>query len=552
MILWVALLMSHYCLSLNGAAAENTALERIEKCTTRCSQGLHCRPKPDNLFSPPCQNTPEGLNASTVFLNVSFSTVMSCEGKQKCSLHLRIKTVLQLTENFRGVSFCTTTAGMMGNCQTIGFTRTSRQRMSGQQVHVENDCTDVSPNQQVQVTVKTLPDYCDITWKGTYDAPECTSEDLRRHVPECITGRLSYDVDTERKELSISVSDMLEDYNYYLRLCLKDFICVGTGASKLIKKEEPVKRTTLSYTRLLPCLCIEGWSATVDAPRVQVCPFKDRIEELWDGVNFDPMEQTLSWEPTCPVTAIVSLCYKGENDICVGLPHASQNVSREKIIFAKVDPHPQLCIKFTAAFQSWIRCPFAAGRFQAWEVVMRRHKGHEEVKVVSQTAASFSVGLCAKAAGSAKCQIKEKHTVHVEKNKAVGLNLTDEQFNSCLQVKRLDVNYAVPVIYCPDKCNESSCHRANIASEACWDFTWVVIPAGVCLSGVIIVTLVLHVLLTEYQRRKQKTHGSEKQMDPAFDCVVPALQTQTGLHGGILIPDSPQCGNPEKANLISD
>lgn len=40
--------------------------------------------------------------------------------------------------------------------------------------------------------------------------------------------------------------------------------------------------------------------------------------------------------------------------------------------------------------------------------------------------------------------------------------------------------------------------------------------------------------------------------DPAFDCVVPALQTKPVLHKGVLMLDSPQCGNTEKANLISD
>lgn len=38
-------------------------------------------------------------------------------------------------------------------------------------VEVENDCTDISPSQHVQVTVKTVPSYCGVTWKGTYDAP---------------------------------------------------------------------------------------------------------------------------------------------------------------------------------------------------------------------------------------------------------------------------------------------------------------------------------------------------------------------------------------------
>lgn len=94
----------------------------------------------------------------------------------------------------------------------------------------------------------------------------------------------------QRKQLSVSVSDMLEDHDYHLRLCHRDFICVGTGAHVLvspsiywklrllngtrmpkkdglfchkslftfqIKKEEPAKSVTLPYTRPLPCLCIE-------------------------------------------------------------------------------------------------------------------------------------------------------------------------------------------------------------------------------------------------------------------------------------------------------
>lgn len=92
------------------------------------------------------------------------------------------------------------------------------------QVEVETDCIDVSPNQQVQVTMKTVPSYCGISWASTYHTPGkskcmikhthtlsggividvrevlscldavfllsstgCTHKDLRRHVPECIS-----------------------------------------------------------------------------------------------------------------------------------------------------------------------------------------------------------------------------------------------------------------------------------------------------------------------------------------------------------------------------
>lgn len=51
--------------------------------------------------------------------------------------------------------------------------------------------------------------------------------------------------------------------------------------------------------------------------------------------------------------------------------------------------------------------------FPAWEVVVRRQLGHEEVKMLAQTTATFSVGLCVKSAESGLCQITEIHTVHV-------------------------------------------------------------------------------------------------------------------------------------------
>ncbi|XP_034528976.1 putative interleukin-17 receptor E-like isoform X1 [Notolabrus celidotus] len=506
MILFVALLMSSCCLGLNGASG----LERIEKCGTKCSKGLRCKSKPDYIFHPVCQNPAEGLDTSSIFQNISLSTVMRCEGRQKCSLHLRIHTTLQLSESITGLSICTVTEGMMSNCQIISLKRASNQRQSGLQVEVEHDCTEISPNQSVKVTMETVPSYCGITWIGTHKAPGCSSKDLQRNVPECITGRLSYNVNPQRKELSVSVSDMLEDHNYHLRLCKKDFICTDTGAYALIKKEEPVKSATFPFSRPLPCLCIEGWSAVTDAPRVQVCPFKERVEELWFGINFDPLEETLSWEPPCRVSAVVGLCQKREDGLCMDLPHASQNASRAKISFTKVDPHPQLCMKFTTWSQSWTRCPFANARFQAWEFAVTRYQGHEGVEIMSQITADFSVELCAKSDESDECRITNAHTVHVEKHQAAGLNLKGEFCNTCLQAKRMGVEFAVTVIRCLDDCNKSWSLSSVISSQPSEPLTWVIVTVGVCLSGVIIITLVLHILLTAPPGKELKERHQDR------------------------------------------
>lgn len=55
----------------------------------------------------------------------------------------------------------------------------------------------------------------------------------------------------------------------------------------------------------------------------------------------------------------------------------------------------------------------AVAIISAWEVVGTRRQGHEEVEMLSQITATFSVGLCAKSEGSTVCQTTETHTIHV-------------------------------------------------------------------------------------------------------------------------------------------
>lgn len=51
--------------------------------------------------------------------------------------------------------------------------------------------------------------------------------------------------------------------------------------------------------------------------------------------------------------------------------------------------------------------------FTAWEVGVTRNQEHEEVKMLSQITATFSVGLCTKPEGSPVCQTADTHSVHV-------------------------------------------------------------------------------------------------------------------------------------------
>uniref|UniRef100_A0A4W5R9Z9 Interleukin-17 receptor C/E N-terminal domain-containing protein n=1 Tax=Hucho hucho TaxID=62062 RepID=A0A4W5R9Z9_9TELE len=237
---------------------------------------------------------------------------------------------------------------MLEMCWLISFNRVARERLEGQQVEVQNDCSEVWPGQYIHVALKTNPSYCGVTWTSTYQVPECSSRDLRSNIPECITGRLAYTVDTDRKELAVSVSDMLEDKDYHMRLCHKKaYTCRDTGANALGSEY---------FLNALYIFIPQGWSATSDAPRIQVFPFRDRLEELWSGINFDPVQEVLSWEPVCPVAAVISLCQKQGDDECDDLAGSSQTLIMEKV----------RCLyqSFTTDSGSWIRCPFADGNFQ--------------------------------------------------------------------------------------------------------------------------------------------------------------------------------------------
>ncbi len=58
-------------------------------------------------------------------------------------------------------------------------------------------------------------------------------------------------------------------------------------------------------------------------------------------------------------------------------------------------------------------CITIAQSFPAWDVVITRRQGHEDIKMKSQITATFSVGLCVKSEGPTGCRIAETRTIHV-------------------------------------------------------------------------------------------------------------------------------------------
>ncbi|KAL2102268.1 hypothetical protein ACEWY4_001436 [Coilia grayii] len=551
LLLLLLLLGLHTCLS------HGNKIEHIQQCGSYCSQGLHCRTRPYLTFTP-CKNLPEGLQ-NDVSLNMSVYTVMRCTGRQQCSLFLQVSGSLAMNEHVKGVSICTVAAGTMERCRTHVFHKAAQKQLSGQQVEVQDNCFEVAVGQDVHVTLKTVPEFCHLRVSKTYSVPGCSHADLQKNVPECIAGKITYQLNSERKALSISVTDMLENTDYNLRLCHKGYICRGTGAQALLKKEYPQKNATLTYTRPLPCLCIEGWSSVFDAPRVQVCPFKNNMEELWSGVAFDSVKQTLSWEPACQTEVAVTLCQNTEESGCQNLANSTQSVSRGKVSFSTVDPHPRLCMKFSTKMGSWIKCPFAGSDFTAWDIEAAMVDGKTQLVVTSKIRPTLLLSSCRRA-GPLACEGNEDIlTFNVVKHQSVVPNLTLAMCgeNCCIQARRIDVKYAAKVLLCDFNSSGTGGATAPVVSTSHWQTVWIVAPAIGLLTALLVSILTIGTAVTVITAHQRKCGGavchvtgsqhnagsanpcSPQHTQPSIQCYYPAIE------------DTPNFENSEKTNLLN-
>ncbi|NWR88657.1 I17RE protein, partial [Furnarius figulus] len=303
--------------------ADCQTIPRIEKCGLSCSQGIHCKSIPSGgIFNSFCRDAPASLS-SMVLKSMKISTVMKCVQGSPCSLHLNIKGTLSLDENVRGLEICSLSLDtQQSQCVNVRFTRKKSKMLNGKKVQVQFNCIEVNVAQHIYVTMKTVPNYCEVKLSQEYFVE---------------AGKFDYNVDRARKLITVNASNFPWDQDYYVRLCHKWFTCEDVGAFAVIKGKESFKSVSLKYSQLLPCLCIEGWLAIPDARRIQLCPFENgkyhvtNTKILWDNIVYNPSTQTLAWEPVCPVLVMVNLCrFMKSNDNCEDIENSSKN-STEKV-----------------------------------------------------------------------------------------------------------------------------------------------------------------------------------------------------------------------------
>ncbi|XP_044132807.1 putative interleukin-17 receptor E-like isoform X3 [Bufo gargarizans] len=221
---------SHFLMIVFFGIANCHSIRTIQDCGIQCSQGLNCKSKP--------------------------------------------------TYNIRGVEICTLSPSSQQNqCMNIRFIK-NKVKKSKHKVQVHANCFEVGVSEHVFVTMKTVPDYCGIEISKEYHVEGCHNKDVGKYILPCLTGRLDYMINEEKKNIIVSVSNNPEDYDYNVRLCLKKISCHDTGAHARIKKDNSTKSVTLAYSEILPCLCIEGWPIFPDARRTRLCPFEND-KKIW-------------------------------------------------------------------------------------------------------------------------------------------------------------------------------------------------------------------------------------------------------------------------------
>lgn len=279
--------------------------------------------------------------------------------------------------------------------------------------------------------------------------------------------KLSYWVDRSRKVILVQVPES-GGPDYYVRLCLKRFTCEDAGAPVRVTGNRVSRRVSLPYSQELSCLCLEVWSATPDAVRIQTCPFKNVTESLPDAIHYHPGSQALSWEPACPVRGRVSLCWQpGPGAHCLELKHSGRP-ARGRVQYPLVDTQPQLCLKFSTSLGFQVRCPFKQPRFPAWKMAVQPSPapGHLRVAFFSSSPARFQVCLCHQGktwppACRRLLQATPVPAASVSQGDSAGdpavafVDIPGDEAcapSTCIQGRRTDVQFSVPQQLCGLQC----------------------------------------------------------------------------------------------------
>ncbi|XP_078065966.1 interleukin-17 receptor C-like isoform X2 [Mustelus asterias] len=413
-------------------------------------------------YCEPEQNNEEN---TLILSNLTTSTILYCEESQPCIPCIRIKLTVSVTEGKwnpggsgslpkRNKNFDTVSASedednnedfglvyisaQQPNVLPIyaqlriqfphidrGHNTSTRSRRTGT---VELSCFHTAMSSQVQIDAFTHPE-SGKSLRHKHVVEDCTLIDFLENIEWCKVPSINVTLENKTRVAVINVPQNC--YTMFKYNVTSPFESQNSLVTEKLKENE----VHLNYSDIVPCLCVQVWSATIeDARRCEKCPFS-AVEEFRDNVwklsslavkyEGKALQWTLS--SPCDMKGTISLCSKSEEGTsCHEIPHSGRPIQiNERSEFRNVDPHPALCIKVISGDHVNLSCPFDSDLVPPWEV--RSKMKHRNVTVmISHRMNKMNFSICA---------VKGDKCDHLEQN--------------LKEVWRSDVNFSPRITICP-------------------------------------------------------------------------------------------------------
>uniref|UniRef100_UPI00398E42DA interleukin-17 receptor C-like isoform X2 n=1 Tax=Pristiophorus japonicus TaxID=55135 RepID=UPI00398E42DA len=321
-----------------------------------------------------------------------------------------------------------------------GYNMSSRTRPMGT---VELSCFRSSMQSEVLIKAFTKPkDQQDL--QRTHKVEDCTLKDFLENIERCKVPRLNITLENKIQMAVVNVPQ-----NYYTRFVYN--VTAPFESKNPQDADKLINEVRRNFSDIVPCLCMEVWSATVeDARRQKVCPFSEAEkfrENIWklSSLAVEYKGKALQWTFSSPCNMLgeISLCSKSGDALCHKIPHSRQKLQVNTLSeFKSVDLHPSICIKIISGIHVNVSCPFGADVSPLWNVVSKLVQNDVTVTIF-QTANKMNFSICT--VKGDKC----KHFRHNINEINQLMKQLDLGLQDCFQIWRSDVTFSPRIIVCP-------------------------------------------------------------------------------------------------------
>ncbi|XP_051524732.1 interleukin-17 receptor E-like [Myxocyprinus asiaticus] len=255
------------------------------------------------------------------------------------------------------------------------------------------DCFPAQSGSEVSMSVYS---HSDMLISASYIV-EHVKTDYEDSMPEA-----SVTVDNRAKQFIVKLQT---DQIVRISLCYKHSYAECNELTYFGQIDPKVNPTVnLSFSYLVPCLCVQMWYTGIDTRRNIKCPLKESVlpqgGDILSSSSARVLGSVLHWEPVCPSdqsNPSVSLCWliHGRSFYCVPAPNSTlYSTQHLKYNVSAVDKHPHMCVKFSLNGSHQVFCPFVSEGKSEWSVTVVPGSLHLHVRLTSTTAASFAAQLC--------------------------------------------------------------------------------------------------------------------------------------------------------------